>query len=393
MRYPIDGALNGVNSYLFPYSVNRQVFETWFPLTLWGGLTSQDMSKPVYLHNIKAGEGLRFTVGKLNSLDYLNPVMDTAQKRGAAQTQSMDSCSIDTSRYSWPVMIRDQDLMTQGTPTESLPSLVTSQLVDVQSRNFSDCLLRAATVGRYAQAGQVNGAMPNTNRAVAGNLVDGQAADGVWSYDGGAHMNARLVASIPTARAAQHRLSLAHLRRLKKLALLGGNTLNIEDPIRPSMIKTVSGQNSTEYYYFAPLGAIDYLLQDADFKAQMINRINIESAPQPISGADYIGKYDGINIYSCPMLDGFKASVDAEGDGLAYWGILMGAGAFSLGWYKYPQIVMDTDLIENSVIYCSHEQRGQDILRFKARSAATAGAYLAGYDTVEYGIVHSFTRV
>lgn len=402
--YPLVAPLNGVNQILFPYSVNKQVYETWFPLTLFGSLTSTDMTKPVYKHTIKSGEGFMYTVGKLNPLDYLNPVLDTAQKRGYAQTQSMDSFSVTTQRLSWPVNIRDQDLMSQGTPTEQLPSLVYSQLVEVQTKNFSDALLRASTIGRYPQVVENVGCMPHISRAVAGNLDPAQAADGIFTYANNTTMRARLLASMPVARAANHKLTLKHLRRLKMMAEAGGvdpvraranswvPSLGIEDPIRPSRITMQNGQNSTEYFYFAPPSAITNLLNDDDFKAQMVTRIQTESQPQPISGADYIGKIYGINIYECPMLTAFSAGIDGANDMGVAWGILMGAGALTVGWYKYPYIVMDKDIIENSVLYCSHEQRGQDVLRYPAKSDL-AQMTIAGYTTVEQGIIHSFTRV
>ena len=401
--YPLVAPFNGLNQQLFPYSVNQKVYETWFPLTYFGPLTSTDMTKPVYKHTIKSGEGLAFTVGKLNPLDYLNPVVDSAQKRGYAQTQTMDAFTVSTSRLSWPVNIRDQDLMAQGTPTEQLPSLVFSQLVEVQQKNFTDTMLRAATIGRYPVIAEVNGVMPHTSRAVAGNLDVAQPADGIWAYNNGATLRAELLHAMPQARHANHKLSIKHLRRLKMLAEVGGvNPANIvaniwnpllgyEDPIRPSRVTLQNGQNSTEYYYFGAPAAINNLLNDAEFQTQMVSRIGIESQPQPISGADYVGKIYDINIYECPMLAAFSAGIDANNDGGVAWGLLIGAGAFTVGWYKYPYIVMDRDIIENSVLYCSHEQRGQDVLRYQAKSDV-ANLTVNGYNTVEQGIIHSFTR-
>ena len=385
MQYPVPDPFNGVASYFFPYKVNHKLFKTWFPLTYFSSLTGEDMTKPVYKHTFRAGEGLNYAIGKLNPLDYMNPAKDTAQKRGFAQTQSVESFSVNTTRLSWPVECRDLDLMSQGTPIEDLPSMVSGQLGDIQQKNFSYSLLKAATTGLYPQgAGLVNGIMPVTNRAVAGNLIDGQV-DGAYVYNGAATMQAQLLAAMPNARATQHRLTLKHLRRLKIMAELGGNSLGLEDPIRPSRVTMVNGQDSTEYFFFAPPGAITNLLSDAEFQSQMVTRIHVEAQPQPISGADYIGKIYGINIYECPMLDQFRVDVAGAGDGLGYWSLLIGAGAWTVGWYKYPHIVMDRDVIENKVLFCSHEQRGQDVIRFQSNVTPAR--------TAEQGIIHSFTRV
>lgn len=369
---------NGVSQYLFPYKVNKALFQTWFPLTHFASLTSEDMSKPVYKHTMRPGEGTQFRVGKIEALDYKNPVLDTQQKRGFAQTQTVHEDQIDTSRYSWPVLCRDLDLMASGTPIDSLPSKVTKQLTDVQHQNFSDSMFKAATWGNYgtgSAAPSVIGAMPSVNRAVAG--------EGGYLYNA----TATLAEQLETALVANAQLSVKHLRILKLMAQLGGTVMGNESPVRPSSVTLVNGQNSTEYYYFAHPNSITDLLNDADFKSFMVGRIGVESQPQPISGADYIGKIFGINIYECPMISEYYAPITI---GNCAWNILIGAGAWTVGWYKFPSIVVDQDVIENSSLYCSHEQRGQKCLKFAAKSV---GTMIPGYQTVEQGIIHSFVRI
>ena len=380
---------NGVSSQLFPYAVNRRLFRTWFPLTYFSQLTSDDMTKPVYRHVVKAGEGLQFRVGKLNALDYKNPVMDTQQKRGLAQVQSVKSCSINTSSYSWPVLCRDLDLMKAGTPIEDLPGEVTGQLSEVQQKNFSDSMLKAATWGLYGDgmtAPSVVGQMPRTARGVAGNLVSGQANDGKYAYSATHSMGSQLETAMPNARSSNHKLTVKHLRRLKLEAELGGSALGTEDPVKPSRVTMVNGQNSTEYYYFAHPSSISDLIEDPDFKSMMVTRIAVENQPQPISGADYIGKIFGINIYECPMLSQYAAPI-TNGD--CAWNLLIGAGAWAVGWYKFPYVVMDKDVIENEILFCSHEMRGQDVLKYSAHHTIAN----APVTKVEQGLVHSFVRI
>ena len=72
------------------------------------------------------------------------------------------------------------------------------------------------------------------------------------------------------------------------------------------------------------------------------------------------------------------------------WELLVGAGAWSLGWADMPEISFKPDVTNSIDEYTTHEIRGQEAIKFKAKQAQTIAA---GILQVEQGIIHSFVRV
>ena len=117
--------------------------------------------------------------------------------------------------------------------------------------------------------------------------------------------------------------------------------------------------------------------------------IDPENTPQTINGADYVGEWRGIAIYSCGELDEYVV-VSQDGLKKAAHNLFMGAGAMSLGWGQSPEIGMENDNIEHSKLYYGHEWRGQKMLRFASNYVALPGAVAGSNKFVEQGLIHSF---
>jgi hypothetical protein len=186
-----------------------------------------------------------------------------------------------------------------------------------------------------------------------------------------------------------------HLETLKQYAERGNAAdiaVNTEFAIRPAYIRNKANWPMNKYIYLAHPQTLPSLFSDPLFANSTFNRgvvIDQENTPQTLNGADYVGEYRGIAIYSCRDLYEY-AVTSADGNKQAAWNIFMGAGALSIGWAEEPQIGMENDLIERIQIYFGHEFRGQKMLKFKSLYASKAGAAVGSNTVVEQGIIHSF---
>jgi hypothetical protein len=190
-------------------------------------------------------------------------------------------------------------------------------------------------------------------------------------------------------------LSARHLETLKQYAERGNAAdiaVNTENALRPAYIKSKAGWPMNKYIYLAHPQTLTSLFADPLFANSTFNRgtvIDQENTPQTLNGADYVGEYRGIAIYSCRDLYQY-AITSADGNKQAAWNIFMGAGALSIGWAEEPQIGMENDLVERIQLYFGHEFRGQKMLQFASEYAPLAGAVAGSNTVVEQGIIHSF---
>lgn len=146
-----------------------------------------------------------------------------------------------------------------------------------------------------------------------------------------------------------------------------------------------------KYIYLAHPESLTSIFADPLFTNSTFYRgtvIDQDNTPQTLNGADYVGEFFGISLYSCRDLYEFEFLSTANNHRMA-WNLFIGAGAWSLGWAEEPMLGMENDLVERIQLYFGHEFRGQKMLKFKSyMNAANAGVNLA--TTVEQGILHSF---
>ena len=392
---------NGINQNLFPFEVSSKVFKEWVQQTPLYNLMGNEPTRPIIRKTLSKGEGLQYRMGKLAALDYKSPVVNFDQRRGNAQQQSVDydSVSVDFKRFL--VQIKGYDILSQGTPID-LPPYARSQLVEAFSRCLNYDLFNAMTTTAYPAlttgstlTGEDEDNYPSYDRVVlpvaAGTLLgrDAYQADGTFP---------KLVNGMQTSVAttpAGSGLSAKHLETLKQYAERGNAAdiaVNTENAIQPAYVKSKAGWPMNKYIYLAHPQTLTSLFADPLFANSTFSRgtvIDQENTPQTLNGADYVGEYRGIAIYSCRDLYQY-AITSEDGNKTAAWNIFMGAGALSIGWAEEPQIGMENDLIERIQLYYGHEFRGQKMLKFASSYAASVGAVDGSNPTVEQGIIHSF---
>ena len=391
---PTEG-YNGINQNLFPFSVSSKLFREWVQITPLFNLMGDEPSRPIVRKQLKKGEGLQYRMGKLQALDYKNPITNFDQRRGNAMQQKVDYDKVDVDFKSFLAQIKGYDILDFGTPID-LPPYARSQLVEAFSRALNYDLFNAMTVTAYptikTASCNVDGTLPSYDRAVfklGTGLVPTRAA-----YQAAATFPTLIngMSSPAATTPGTSGLSASHLEALKQYAERGGSAVGLEDAIQPAYVRSKAGFPMNKYIYLAHPQTLTSLFSDPLFANSTFNRgvvIDPENTPQMLNGADYVGEYRGIAIYSCRDLYQY-ALTSADGTKTAAWNIFMGAGALSLGWAQEPVIGMENDLVERIQLYFGHEFRGQKMLQFPSQYAATVGAQAGSNTVVEKGIIHSF---
>jgi len=392
---------NGINSNLFPFQVSDNLFREWVNLTPLYHFIGSDPSRPIVRREMQPGKGAQWRVGKLNAIDYKNPVINFDQRRGMAQQQSVDFDTVEADFRTFQIQIKLWDILRYATPID-LPPEASRQLVDAFSRNLNYDLFNAMTTKAYsalttgsALTGNVAGNYPSYDR-VAFKLATGLNIDRAAYQANGTFPTLVNGMSTPANTApATSGLSASHLIALKQYAERGNAddiSPNTENAIQPASIMTKGGWPVKKYHYLAHPQTLSSLYADPLFANSTFNRgvvIDSSNQPETISGADYRGEFEGIYIYSCPDL--YRYSITSQdGTKRAAWNIFMGASAMSLGWAEKPRIGVDRDLIEVIDTYYGHEYRGQKMLTFASKYAAQAGAVAGSNTKVEQGVIHSF---
>lgn len=391
MQYPITQPINGINQNLFPFKVdNKQFFKQYLKETPFFNIMGKELTRPIVIHTAQAGDGYQYRVPKLNALDYTNPVTDFNQVRGQSQTQSVDVDYVTCGGISFSVIIKNQQLISLGTPI-NLPDQVNDQLRQACRLNLNKAILDSATTGNYAVATQ----KPSYDRSMLAGLNPTRAA-----YNAYAGIQAALDTFTAGQTAyTQQGLSAKLLMNSTILASKGGkangavmvNGVTIEDQLHPAQIMSRSGWPMQKYMGFFSAEALLPLYDDPLFTSTTTARGTVISKDQPemISGADYVGEFKGIYLYQVDDLSRYSV-VSADTTKRGSWGFLIGAAAWSLGWYEQPTIAFDQDQIDRQQIWASHETRGQKCLKFAAKQASTV---TAGNATVEQGLIHIFTNI
>lgn len=397
--YPVsDAGYNGINGNLFPFKVVKPLFQEWVQITPLSGLMGNEPNSPIVRRHLEAHEGLQYRMGKLAALNYKNPIVNFDQRRGNAMQQQVDYDKVDVDFKSFLVQIKGTDILDLGTPV-TLPQYASSQLVEAFSRALNYDLFNAMTTTAYPNIKtakcNVPGTLPSYDRAVfhtsTGSLL------GRKNYQAASTFPDVIKASMATSAItapANSGLSARHLETLKQYAERGGSEIGAEEAIRPARVLSKAGWPMNKYIYLAHPQSLESLFADPLFANSTFNRgvvIDPENTPQTLNGADYVGEYRGIAIYSCRDL--YEYQIKGDDTHTAAWNIFMGAGALCLGWAKDPIMGMENDPVERMQLYYGHEFRGQKMLKFPSRYAATTGAEAGSNTTVEQGIIHSFVSI
>ena len=180
--YPVPTpGYNGINQNLFPFDVVSKVFKEWVQITPLYNLIGNEPTRPIVRKQLGRGEGLQYRMGKLQALDYKNPVLNFDQRRGNAQQQQVDYDAVNVDFKSFLVQIKGYDILNYGTPID-LPPYARQQLIEAFSRCLNYDLFNAMTSTVYPAlttgsvlTGNVAGNYPSYDRVVlpvaAGTLV------------------------------------------------------------------------------------------------------------------------------------------------------------------------------------------------------------------------------
>lgn len=391
MQYPVTAPISGINQNLFPYYVdNKQFFKQYLKETPFYPIMGTELTKPIVVHTMKAGDGYQYRVPKLNALDYTKPVTDFNQVRGQAQTQSVDVDYVTCSEIAFSVIIKNAQLIKAGTPID-LPDQVNDQLRQACRLNLNKSILDAATFSNYNVATQIS----SYDRSMLAGLSPTRAT---WN----AYANLQTAFNSFTAGNTAYNQQGLNARLLMNATIMaskGGKTngavyqngVTIEDQIHPCRIMSKNGMPMQKYMAFFSPEALLTLYDDPLFQSTTTARGTVISSDQPemISGADYVGEFKGVYIYQVDDLSRYNV-YSADGNKNVSWGFLIGAASWSLGWYEQPSIEFDQDRIDRQQIWASHETRGQKCLRFPSKQASSVAAGIA---TVEQGLIHIFTNI
>jgi hypothetical protein len=376
LPYPITSSINGIDPGLFPFKVlSNELYQEWVKITPLSNLIGSELNRPIYRHKLNDGEGLQFRVPRLDALDYKNPVLDLDQVSGSGQQQKVTYDSCNTTFQSFPLQLIGRDIVRLGTPIQ-LPQRVRGQLVQVNQRNLNYDLFNQMTVLNYVDPTTT---MPSFDRILVAGYNPNRA-----TYNNLAGLTT-VLNGLPALNAGSTATG-SMLLALKQMAEFGGQPDTLEAAIQPAYMMSRGGWPMNDYILLIDPAVLPQLLADPLFTSTTVARgTNIDSdQPQPIHGADYIGKFFGTHIIMCKDLMAYRQT-SQDGAKQASWNILLGAGALTLGWHEYPFIVEKTDEVDRLQIFTTHEQRGQKALRFPSKMIPNT--------TVEQGMIHFFTRI
>ena len=401
--YPVPApGYNGINQNLFPFEVASKLFREWVQITPLYNLMGNEPTRPIVRKKLGKGEGLQYRMGKLQALNYKNPIVNFDQRRGNAQQQQVDYDSVNVDFKSFLVQIKGYDILNYGTPID-LPPYARSQLIEAFSRCLNYDLFGAMTSSTYpalatgsALTGNVAGNYPSYDRVVFpianGTLITRAAYQANGTFPALVGTMATSANTTPLTSG----LSAKHLETLKQYAERGNAAdiaVNTENAIQPAYVKSKAGFPMNKYIYLAHPQTLTSLFADPLFANSTFNRgvvIDQENTPQTLNGADYVGEYRGISIYSCRDLYQYSIANAGGNATNCAWNIFMGAGALSIGWAEEPMVGMENDLVERMQLYYGHEFRGQKMLQFASEYVANGGAVAGSNPVIEQGIIHSF---
>ena len=358
---------NAFDQALIPFEVRERYFAEYLglsPLTIFMGTSPSDA---IQTFEMKSGQGMSYRVAFRRDLNYENPVIGFDQAAGSEQLVTLYEDEVSLKLQRFVDMVMGVALVKQMTPLQVF-EMLRPLLLNAQKRNMIKSLLDAATVLLYNKADGGNG--PSQNR-------------GVYA---GVDYNASIFAGVGTMTGAtydQSGLSVAHLRKLKSMAITGGISFEVESRIRPIELKTRRGFPEEMYIYLMDTDSYISLAKDPAWKDFMYRGvIQNNDQPEGLSGSRYRGMVEGVMVYECPELSRYRITNDAK---VASWNLFLGAQALAICWGKRPWFEMENRDFNLNKAMAVCEIRGQKALQFPSFQDPTK--------LVEKGIIHSFTQI
>jgi hypothetical protein len=347
--------ISGISQNLFPYKVLNNFYKEWVKITPLSNFIGSEMTRPIYRHKLRDGEGLQFRVGRLEELDPTYSITGLDQRRGNEQEQKAVEDRVDVIFDSFGVKRKGKDIIRLGTPLKVFEE-VRPQLIRRAARRLNLQLFNSMTTDLYPDTLTLK---PSYDRLVIAGANNGKVATARGTYNGYAGL-ARALDDVGNPIYTASGLSANHLLQLRATASRGGADISKEHAIMPAYMKNRNNFPMDGWIYLMDPDSFPEILNDPKWMSTTMARGTVVDADQPqaIHGADYVGKFFGIHCYLVDDLSKYRLT-SADGNKKIAWNLLIGAGAATIGWYEFPFIVMEMDEVDRIQRVWSHEQRGQ----------------------------------
>lgn len=365
----------GLDQGLIPVEVENEFFEESILGTDLTPFMGSNQLSAIQVHNKEMGSGSTLHVPLLKPLDYKNPIEGNfSQISGKGEVLQFYEDVVTVNFKAKADRLPGLQFMQIATPINIFNALKPS-LSLYHKKNIVYQLLKAGTLDLYP------------------NFASGPVADRVFysAPDANPIYNASIQTSLDamagnTSAYNSSGLSVAHIRKLRDMAVMGGRTFEHDKRITPLMTEKKNGQLVPTYAYLMDTVSYRSLCQDPDWKIYF-GRGVIESAlnqPSGLSGAYFKGMIDNIQVYECVELGSFQQKSTNLASTFA-WNLFMGAQAFYLLWGKQPWFKLEYSNMDTNVEMALMEIRGQKALMFPSFNNSAVN--------VECGLIHSFVNI
>ena len=315
-----------------------------------------DMSAIINVEEVGKGEGDTHTFTLVGALDPDKRSTGNQQAAGNGERQKSFANALQIQLVRKPAILENVKTIAQRTPMKLFERL-RPQLLEVTQEMLRNVLVDSAA---YATGGS--------------SPVQARALFGV----GESNYNATINTALGNVDATNDKLTVAHIRMLKRKAVAQTNPAGAKvRKIRPFRMESDNGVKDEYFCLFADPRAIADLQTDSTFIALATQGKMEEKAPSFVRGSRFRGMVDNVLIYEEPAVQRIGyATAGASSSPVAH-NLFCGAQAFGLV-YGYLKSEMADEYRDFGNIYevCHTELRGQGMLTF------------GGY---ENGIIHSFT--
>lgn len=379
--WPFPQGLNGIDPIYFQEKVNNFLFDVSYEQSPFTSFMGTNDSDAISVQTISDAVGSAAVFGRLRQLDFRNPILNDDQVRGIERTYQTDTITVPAEKITFPLIRRNVSVERYASKIQISQNNARA-LAHLLQRYRDLKTLQSAMTGLYNNT--VNGSMPRNSRAVAGNLVAGQANDGKYIYANNAVLTTKLLAAMPDARNTQHRMTVAHIERLRQKALDNYTGENI----LPTSIRQYNGWDEPVFTLFMSPKVASYLRQDADFKAMHLTRgVQLPFQGSPLIGGYYVGRVSDVECIEIRELGDPTLQLDAKYG----WSLLFGRGAWGTFMQTGVELIEEMDKVEDFKSFYARQHVGVKALVFPSINEVVDNADPVKF--VEQGIVHSFTRI
>jgi hypothetical protein len=377
--WPFPNGMNGIAPAYFQAKIDEFLFKTYLQSSPFTMLSGSNDSNAISVKGIENSKGGAAVFGRLQPTDFTRPILNDDQVRGIDRFQKTDTMLVDADKITFKLDRRNISIEEFASKIHLTQNQ--AQRLAEDHRQYKDLkIFQSAMTGLYTAS--VPGSAPQVARAIAGNIVAGQAADGIYTYANNVTLPDSLAASMPLNRAAQHKMSWDHIQRL---LMLSKTRYSGTDPLQPMSVTQFNGWDAPKYMLYMTSTAANNLKNDPKFIEYNYKRsLNLPGQGNPIIGGEFIGRVGNcecieVTAMNHPLLylpnaDGTPNTVE--------WSLMFGRGAWGMFQKTGLTYIEETDKVEDSGFHLARQFMGVKPLIFPNSLA----------QPIEQGIIHSFTR-